>query len=161
MKLWAASKRVGRIRMLTWPPCQQDVRPCFAAQFSHLISSARRNILAPAGKIILELKWSYCAASGGFDDDRHATSKRSCEILLWRNHEHAPLGFADRREPCGDSSKPRPGGADRYGFLTGRRKNGRGRRQRQAVWLDHHGFGQHQPAGAVQFSPGPARSRCL
>jgi hypothetical protein len=49
-----ARKQVGRIRMLTRPPCQQDVRPCFAAKFSHLISSARRNILAPGGKIILE-----------------------------------------------------------------------------------------------------------
>ncbi len=28
-------------------------------------------------------------------------------------------------------------------------------------WLDHHGFGQHQRAGAVQFSAGPARPRRL
>src|SRR5260370_5633983 len=99
----------------------------------------------------------HCADTGGFDDDCHATWTCSYESVVRRNNERGATGFVDRREPSGDGSKPRPGGAGRHRILSGRRKHGRHRGQRQAPWLDHYDFGQHQRAGAVQFSAGPAR----
>ena len=84
----------------------------------------------------------------------------SCEFVLRRDSEHGPIGFADCRGRSGDGSNPWPDGADRHRILGRRRKNGRRCGERQAPWLDHHGFGQHQRARAVQFSTGPARPRC-
>src|SRR5262249_60621581 len=69
-------------------------------------------------------KVDHRAATGASDDDCDATWRCSDEVVLWRDHEHGPTGFADRWGRSGDGSEPRLGRADRYGVLAGRRKNG-------------------------------------
>src|SRR5262245_31019533 len=92
-----------------------------------LIGPTRSNILRSVGKMVDRVH--RCAATGGFDDDRHATWKWSYEIVLWRANERGPPGFARRGESSGDGSK-QAGSADRHRILIRRRKNGRRRGQR-------------------------------